>query len=130
MLSGKTYPYPIPVSSRFCLKLPSKSPTVGKFCTPKNPMDSTCLRKLSIRRKGSVPHTPARTGTAFTTYVNIYSIYDGNYFKKVIKKLNLKEKHPLIHSSILSGRKANITMEEHAFPILTDVKGDKLDIFR
>ena len=27
----------MPVSSRFCRKVPSISPTVGKFCTPLNP---------------------------------------------------------------------------------------------
>lgn len=80
-----TYRYPIPVSSRFCLKLPSKRPTVGKFWTPQNPIDSNCLRKKSIRRKGSVPHTPARTGTFFTTYIIISSASARDDFKRDIR---------------------------------------------
>ena len=44
-ISVRAYPYPIPVSSRFCLKLPSKNPTVGKFCVPEDQIDSTSFRK-------------------------------------------------------------------------------------
>ena len=43
------------------------SPTVGKFCTPANPAAATWSRKRSMSRKGSVPHTPARTGVSRTT---------------------------------------------------------------
>lgn len=38
------------------------SPTVGKFWTPAKPASSTWARKRGMRRKGSVPHTPASTG--------------------------------------------------------------------
>ena len=60
-------PYPISVSSRFCRKIPSINPTVGKFCTPENPVKSTFFKKSSIIRNGSVPQTPAKTGVSFTT---------------------------------------------------------------
>lgn len=74
--------YPIPVSSRFCLKFPSISPTVGKFCTPTNPIDLSWTRNLGILRNAALKiriqnqnpilnriaesvrsdaHTPART---------------------------------------------------------------------
>ena len=56
----------MPVSSRFCRNVPSKRPTVGKFCTPLKPMRRTSSRKTSIRRNGSVPQTPASTGVSFT----------------------------------------------------------------
>src|ERR687895_296173 len=59
-------PYPIPVSSRFARKVPSISPTVGKFCTPANPASRTSRRKFGMSRKGSVPHTPASTGVSRT----------------------------------------------------------------
>jgi hypothetical protein len=57
----------IPVSSRFCLNTPSMSPTVGKFCTPAKPIAASSSRKRGISRNGSVPHTPASTGTSRTT---------------------------------------------------------------
>ena len=57
----------MPVASRFARKLPSNSPTVGKFCTPEKPISLSCLRKTGISRKGSVPQTPASTGVFFTT---------------------------------------------------------------
>ena len=59
-------PKPIPVSSRFCRNWPSQSPTVGKFWTPENPTRLTSSRKTGMRRNGSVPQTPARTGVSFT----------------------------------------------------------------
>ena len=59
-------PYPIPVSSRPWRIVPSKSPTVGKFCTPLKPSRRSSSRKTSIRRNGSVPQTPASTGVSWT----------------------------------------------------------------
>ena len=56
----------MPVSSRLALKTPSKSPTVGKFCTPENPISFICRRKTGMSRKGSVPQTPASTGVCVT----------------------------------------------------------------
>jgi len=35
---------------------------LGKFCTPAKPISLTACSSLSIRRKGSVAHTPARRG--------------------------------------------------------------------
>src|SRR5437870_7179001 len=55
-------PYPMPVSSRFARNVPSISPTVGKFCTPENPIDFNVSRKWSKLQNGSVPLTPAITG--------------------------------------------------------------------
>jgi len=43
------------------------SPTVGKFCTPEKPISFSCLRNTGMRRKGSVPQTPASTGVFLTT---------------------------------------------------------------
>ncbi len=57
----------MPVSSRFWRKVPSISPTVGKFCTPAKPMALSSARKWSVSMKGSVPLTPAMTGVRFTT---------------------------------------------------------------
>ena len=57
----------MPVSSRLARKVPSISPTVGKFCTPAKPASSTWRRKAGISRNGSVPHTPASTGVSCTT---------------------------------------------------------------
>ena len=42
-------------------------PTVGKFCTPEKPMPASCRKKTGIRRNGSVPLIPARTGVSGTT---------------------------------------------------------------
>ena len=60
-------PYPMPVSSRFARNTPSIRPTVGKFCTPANPISFTWRRKCPMTRNGSVPLMPARTGVRFTT---------------------------------------------------------------
>ena len=60
-------PKPIPVSSRFCRNCPSHSPTVGKFCTPENPIRLSSSRNTGINRNGSVPQTPAMTGVSRTT---------------------------------------------------------------
>ena len=57
----------IPVSSRFCRKAPSMSPTVGKFCTPAKPAAASSSRNRGIRRNGPVPHTPASTGVSRAT---------------------------------------------------------------
>ena len=57
----------MPVSSSPMRKLPSISPTVGKFCTPENPAAFTSSRKRSMLRNGSVAQTPASTGVLFTT---------------------------------------------------------------
>ncbi len=43
------------------------SPTVGKFCTPLNPIRRSSSRKTGISRNGSVPQTPASTGVSRTT---------------------------------------------------------------
>ena len=59
-------PKPIPVSSRFWRNWPSQSPTVGKFWTPEKPTLFTSSRNTGIRRNGSVPQTPARTGVSRT----------------------------------------------------------------
>ena len=42
-------------------------PTVGKFWTPEKPMRINSSTKTSISRNGSVPQTPASTGTSRTT---------------------------------------------------------------
>ena len=47
--------------------MPSIRPTVGKFCTPEKPMRISSSTKTSISRNGSVPQTPASTGTSRTT---------------------------------------------------------------
>ena len=52
--------YPIPVASRSLLKLPSMSPTVGKFWIPEKPISLSCFRNTGIRRNGSVPQTPSQ----------------------------------------------------------------------
>jgi hypothetical protein len=57
----------MPVSSRFCRKVPSMRPTVGKFWMPVKPASCTSRRKTGMSRNGSVPHTPARTGVDSTT---------------------------------------------------------------
>ena len=57
----------MPVSSRPTRKVPSMSPTVGKFCTPVKPARLTSCRKLGMSRKGSVPHTPASTAVSRAT---------------------------------------------------------------
>ncbi len=54
----------MPVSSRLIRKSPSSRPTVGKFCTPEKPMRISSSMKTSISRNGSVPQTPASTGTS------------------------------------------------------------------
>ena len=46
---------------------PSKSPMVGKFCTPEKPIAFSSARNGFISMNGSVPLTPASTGVAFTT---------------------------------------------------------------
>ena len=46
----------MPVSSRFARKVPSISPTVGKFCTPVNPAS----RDLAQEER----HQPERVGAA------------------------------------------------------------------
>ena len=57
----------MPVSSRFARKVPSISPTVGKFCTPAKPASRTSLQESSAcSRNGSVPQTPASTGVSRT----------------------------------------------------------------
>ena len=56
----------MPVSSRLARNVPSIRPTVGKFCTPEKPASSTWRRKTGIKRKGSVPQTPASTGVSRT----------------------------------------------------------------
>ena len=56
----------MPVASRLARKLPSISPTVGKFWTPLKPMSLSCFKNTGIKRNGSVPLTPASTGTFFT----------------------------------------------------------------
>ena len=57
----------MPVSSRLARKVPSKSPTVGKFWTPEKPRSRSWRRKTGMSRNGSVPQTPARTGVSRTT---------------------------------------------------------------
>ena len=57
----------IPVSSSTWRKLPSITPTVGKFCTPEKPSSWSSRRKRGIERNGSVPLTPASTGVSRTT---------------------------------------------------------------
>ena len=57
----------MPVSSSPTRIVPSKRPTVGKFCTPLKPMRISSSRKTGISRNGSVPQTPASTGVSFTT---------------------------------------------------------------
>ena len=57
----------MPVSSSPTRIVPSKRPTVGKFCTPLKPMRFSSSRNTGIKRNGSVPHTPASTGVSFTT---------------------------------------------------------------
>ena len=57
----------MPVSSRPARKVPSMSPTVGKFCTPVKPARLTSSRNCGMRRNGSVPHTPASTGVSRAT---------------------------------------------------------------
>ena len=47
--------------------VPSKRPTVGKFCTPEKPSSISRPRKSSVIMNGSVPLTPANTGVRFTT---------------------------------------------------------------
>ncbi len=56
----------MPVSSRLARKVPSKSPTVGKFWTPENPSAASSRRKTGMSRNGSVPQTPASTGVSRT----------------------------------------------------------------
>ena len=57
----------MPVSSRLSRKVPSISPTVGKFWTPLNPIRFSSAMNTGIRRNGSVPQTPASTGVCSTT---------------------------------------------------------------
>ncbi len=57
----------MPVSSSPIRKVPSISPTVGKFCTPLNPIRFSSSRKTGISLNGSVPQTPASTGVSRTT---------------------------------------------------------------
>ena len=57
----------MPVSSRLARKLPSISPTVGKFWMPEKPRPMSRCKNCSGIMKGSVPFTPASTGVCFTT---------------------------------------------------------------
>ena len=57
----------MPVSSKLRRMVPSKRPTVGKFCTPEKPIAFSSARNGPISRNGSVPLTPARTGVWRTT---------------------------------------------------------------
>jgi len=59
--------YEKPVSSRLWRQRPSMIPIVGKLMTPANPTSRTCARKRRMLRIGSVPLTPAITGTSRTT---------------------------------------------------------------
>ena len=57
----------MPVSSSWARIVPSKRPTVGKFCTPEKPSSASRRRKSCVIMNGSVPFTPASTGVFFTT---------------------------------------------------------------